>query len=168
MRSIIILLLTAISVITVWGQKTKVAIYIEDKSGKDYGEFAGEYLEHAIIKRGDYEVVNRTAAFSQQMDKEYGVQRSEPASETQIAKLGKQAGFHLVCAVRISAENGDKQYFISARLIDVASAEMKSSASPKWFAADSLYKFEQACENIAVSFFDKLVVFIEPEMLFVQ
>jgi formylglycine-generating enzyme required for sulfatase activity len=168
MKKIVTLLLTAMSVGAIWGQKTKVAIYAEDKSGKNYSEFACEYLEHAIAKRGTYEVVNQTGAFLQQINREQGTQRSETASETQIAKLGKQSGFHLVCAVRISAADGDKRYYISARLIDVASAKIERSISPKWFSSDYFYRFEQACENIATSFFDKLAVFIEPEMVFVQ
>jgi hypothetical protein len=151
MKKIMILLLAVMSAGVVFGQKQKVAIYTEDKSGKNYVEFAGEFLTNAIIKRGAYTVIECTAQFLKVLGKEQGFQRSGAVSESQIDKLGEQLGVQLVCAVKIDVMEG--QYFISAELIDVETAGIKGTAKPKRFSADNLDEFEKACEKVVASLF---------------
>jgi hypothetical protein len=152
-RILIILLFALLSGTIVFGQegKKKVAIYTDDKSGKNYVEFAGEFLTNAIVKRGVYEAYERTDAFLQLINKEQEYQRSGTVSEDQIAKLGKQLGVQLVCAVRIGV--ADEQYFISAKLINVETAGIEGSSRPQWFSAGDFLGFEKACENITTSMF---------------
>jgi hypothetical protein len=157
MKQILILMLALMTSSAVFGQesKKKVAIYTDDKSGKNYVEFAGEFLTNAIVKRGDYEAYERTNVFLQLISKEQGYQRSGAVSEDRIAKLGKQLGVQLVCAVRIGVTDG--QYFISAKLINVETASIEGSSRPQWFSAGDFTGFEKACENITASLFGERV-----------
>jgi hypothetical protein len=153
MKRILILMLALMYASVVFGQegKKKVAIYTDDKSGKNYVEFAGEYLTNAIVKRGVYEAYERTDAFLQLINREQGYQRSGSVSEDQIAKLGKQLGVQLVCAVKIGVTDG--QYFISAKLINVETAGIEGSSHPQWFSTGDFPGFEKACENVTASMF---------------
>jgi formylglycine-generating enzyme required for sulfatase activity len=180
MKRILIFMIVLLSGTIVFGQegKKKVAIYTDDKSGKNYVEFAGEFLTNAIVKRNDYEAYERTKDFLQLISKEQEYQRSGAVSEDQIASLGKQLGVQLVCAVIIGVADG--QYFISAKLIDVETAGIESSSRPQLFSAGDYAGFEKACEEVAASLFgasssasDNISGNIqrrlaEPEMVFVQ
>ena len=132
-------------------EKEKVAIYTEDKSGRDYADFAGEHLVNAIVKRGTYDAYERTSAFLNLLNKEQGYQRSGAVDDSQIAKLGVQLGVQLVCAVKIGIMDG--QPFISAKLIDVESAGIKATARPAMFTFGNFEGFEAACDKIITSMF---------------
>ncbi len=48
-----------------WSQSEKqmVAIYTIDESGEGYAAFVGDFVTNAIVKRGEYVAVERTAQF---------------------------------------------------------------------------------------------------------
>jgi formylglycine-generating enzyme required for sulfatase activity len=137
----------------VWGQnaKEKVAIYTDDKSGRNYVDFAGDYITNAIVKRGVYDAFERTGDFLKLINQEQAYQRDGSVSEDEIAKLGAQLGVKLVCAVKIGTIDGS--YFISAKLIDVETAGIKGTARPTIFTVGDLVGFEQACEKVTASLF---------------
>jgi hypothetical protein len=151
MKKVMILMLAIMSASAVLGQKPKVAIYTDDKSGKNYADFAGEFLTNAIVKRGTYEAYERTADFLNLINKEQGYQRSGAVSESQIAKLGEQLGVEMVCAVKIGMM--DDKAFISAKLIDVETSGIKGTARPVMFSVGDYNGFEKACEAITASMF---------------
>ncbi|GHT44468.1 hypothetical protein AGMMS49965_20180 [Bacteroidia bacterium] len=153
MKKTFILLLALCCVSAAFGQesKQKVAIYTDDKSGKNYAEFAGEFLTNAIVKRGAYDAFERTDAFLNLIGKEQGYQRSGAVDDSKIAKLGAQLGVQLVCAVKIGLMDG--QPFISAKLIDVETAGIKGTARPKIFSVGDFEGFEAACDAITASMF---------------
>jgi hypothetical protein len=153
MKRVLIILLGVMSTSMVWGQteKEKVAIYTTDNSGQNIVEFVGDFLTNAIVKRGTYVAIERTAQFLQELNKEQTFQRTGAVDDSQISRLGKNMGVQLVCVVKIGKSG--EQLFISARLIDVETATLKSSARPVRFDADDWDGIEKACENITASMF---------------
>lgn len=140
------------SVSIVQGQdKQKVAIYTTDDSGENIVEFVGEFLTDAIVKRGTYIAVERTTQFLKELNKEQSYQRSGQVDDDQISRLGKQMGVQLVCVVKIGKSG--EQLFISARLIDVETATLKSTARPVRFDSDNWAEIEKSCETITASLF---------------
>ncbi|MDR3328316.1 MAG: SUMF1/EgtB/PvdO family nonheme iron enzyme [Prevotellaceae bacterium] len=153
MKKAFILLLAVMCAGVVFGQpgekKQKVAIYTDDQSKKGYAEFAGEMLTNAIVKRGTYSAMERTSVFLTQINKEHAYGRSGAVDEKTIASVGKQLGVQFVCAVKIGVMDG--QYFISARLVEVETAEISGTARPKTFTGIS--DIEAACDAVIASMF---------------
>ncbi|MDR0940879.1 MAG: DUF1566 domain-containing protein [Bacteroidales bacterium] len=153
MKKTLICMLALLCAGIAFGQnaKEKVAIYTEDKSGRNYAEFAGEFLTNSIVKRDIYAAYERTADFLNMLSKEQGYQRSGTVLDSDIAKLGAQLGVDLVCAVKIGLI--DNQPFISARLIDVETGNLQATAKPHMFQFGNLTGFETSCENVTKSMF---------------
>lgn len=153
MRKLILVFSILLCILASYAQTTKqkVAIYTDDKSGKNYADFAGEFLTNAIVKRGVYDAYERTADFLNLLSQEQGYQRSGAVNESQIAKLGVQLGVQLVCAVKIGLM--DNQLFISAKLIDVETGGIKGTARPAMFTIGDFDGFEKVCEKITASMF---------------
>jgi hypothetical protein len=144
---ILIVALCAFGVLASLGQnKTaqpkKVAVYVI--GGDSIGEFVGAYLVDAITHNSGYTAVERTAEFLSALNREHEYQRTGTVDDEQIAKLGKQFGVKLVCAVKIG-KLGDKQ-FVQARLVDAETATVRNSAKPFSFTLDNL---EEVCVSIA-------------------
>jgi hypothetical protein len=132
-------------------QKEKVAIYTTDNSGQNIVEFVGDFLTNAIVKRGQYMAIERTAQFLAELNKEQSFQRGGAVDDSQISRLGKNMGVQLVCVVKIGKSG--EQLFISARLVDVETAALKSTARPVRFDADNWDEIEKSCETITASMF---------------
>jgi hypothetical protein len=114
-------------------------------------EFVGDFLTNAIVKRGQYIAVERTAQFLVELNKEQNFQRTGAVDDNQISRLGKNMGVQLVCVVKIG--KGGEQLFISARLVDVETAALKAAARPVRFDADNWDEIEKSCEAITASMF---------------
>jgi formylglycine-generating enzyme required for sulfatase activity len=150
MKKTLILILAVLSAGILSSQeKKKIAIYTEDISGKNYVEFVSEFITDAIVKRGVYKTCECSDAFLELSNSEKKPQNNWTVGK--IAKLGSQLGVQLICAVKIAITDG--QYFISAKLIDVNTADIKGSARPQLFAGGNSASFEEACEKITVSLF---------------
>lgn len=181
MKRIAFLLFALVCTGTILGQenKQKVAVYITDNSTLNAGEFAGDFLVNAIVKRSTYLAVERTSDFLKELNKEQQYQRTGSVDDNQISKLGKQFGVQLVCVVKLGKMG--EGYFMSARLIDVETATLLASARPQKFG--NLDDIEKTCEAVTASMFDEKGIStstssnakgntqrhpVEPEMVLVQ
>lgn len=155
MKKIMILLLAVICTGVIFGQtqthasKKKVGIYIVDDSKMNMGDFAGDFMVKAIVKRGAYIAVDRTANFLQQLKKEQSFQQSGQVDGNELARLGENAGVNYVCMVRVGAMG--TQYFMSARLVDVETAYVEGIARPQKFTI--VDEIEKTCEAVTASLF---------------
>jgi hypothetical protein len=155
MKKLLILALAVMSVGAVSGQavKKKVAVYTVDVSGQNIVEFVGDYVTNAIVKRGTYAAIERTAQFLEELGREQGFQRSGAVDDGQISKIGKNMGVHYVCVVKVAVSGAQKEHFISSRLIDVETAELASSSRPIRIDVRDWDAIEKSCEDVTASLF---------------
>lgn len=112
--------------LTAVAQQKKVAVYV---TGEDVGvnKVLGSKLVAAIARSNEYSAIERTDAFLSQLAKEQSYQRTGAVDDSEISRLGKQFGVQYVCVATVSkAFNED---YISARLIDVETAQVERTAS---------------------------------------
>ena len=128
-----------------------VAVYTIDNSGDNIVEFVGDFLTNAIVKQGEYIAVERTAQFLAELNKEQDFQRTGAVDDSQISRLGKNMGVQLVCVVKIS--RSADQLFMSARLVDVETAALESTARPVRFDPNDWNEIETSCEKLVGSMF---------------
>lgn len=104
----------------------KVAVYV---MGDDSGinKVFGSELVSAIARSEEYTAVERTSAFLAELGKEQNYQRTGNVDDTELSRLGKQFGVQYICVAAVTEAFDDK--YLSARLIDVESAQVESSAS---------------------------------------
>jgi hypothetical protein len=146
MKKTLILLLAIMSTSISYSQtKQKVAVYV---TGAEEGinEFMGAYLVDAIVHSSNYLAVERTADFLRELNKEQSYQLSGAVDDDQISQLGKQFGVQFVCVAKVG-KIGEKQ-FVSARLIDVETATVKSSTKPVLFTTEDI---DKSCAAVAIS-----------------
>lgn len=134
--------------------KPKVAVYTTDESDYNIGAFVGDFLINAIVKRGEYIAIERTAQFLSEINKEQSFQRTGAVDDSQISRLGKNMGVQYVCVVKVARVGA--QLFMSARLIDVETAEVKSTARPVSFNPDNLQDMESSCDDLVASMFGRV------------
>ncbi|MBR1878883.1 MAG: hypothetical protein IJ814_07790 [Paludibacteraceae bacterium] len=124
MRKLLIVLLSALS-LTAFAQQKKVAVYVVG-SEDGINKVLGSKLSIALGRHG-YSVTERTSDFLSVIAKEQSYQRTGTVDDEEISRIGKQFGAQLVCVVTI------KKIFnlpyVSARLIDVETAEVEGAAS---------------------------------------
>lgn len=125
MRKLLIILLSAIS-LTTFAQQKKVAVYV---TGQESGinKVLGDQLVAGFAQSGKYIAIERTASFLAELGKEQNYQRTGAVDDNELSRLGKQFGVQLVCVADISDVFGQK--YISARLIDVESAEVVNTSN---------------------------------------
>ena len=111
---------------TVFAQTKKVAVYVK---GQDSGinKVLGDRLVSAFTNNGEYIAVERTDSFLAELGKEQSYQRNGAVNDKEISSLGKQFGVQLVCVVDVLKIYGEN--YVSARLIDVETAEVVSAAN---------------------------------------
>ena len=119
-----VVLLTLPLLIT--AQNKKVAVYV---MGEDAGvnKVLGSKLQTAIASSEEYTAIERTAAFLAELSKEQKYQRTGAVDDNDISRLGKQFGVQYVCVAAVSEAFNEK--YITARLIDVESAQVEGTAS---------------------------------------
>lgn len=107
-------------------QTKKVAVYVK---GQDSGinKVLGDRLVSAFKQTGGYIAIERTDSFLAEISKEQAYQRNGTVDDKEISSLGKQFGAQLVCVVVISPIFNEN--YVSARLIDVETAEVVSIAN---------------------------------------
>lgn len=125
MRKLFIILLSVLS-LTAFAQEKKVAVYV---TGQESGanKVLGDQLVAAFAKSGRYAAIERTSSFLAELNKEQSYQRSGAVNDNEIARLGVQFGVDYVCVADITEAFGEK--YISARLIDVETAEVENTHS---------------------------------------
>lgn len=141
LKSILIILLSCLTM-TGFAQQKKVAVYV---TGQQTGvnKVLGDKLVEAFAKSGKYIAIERTASFLAELGKEQNYQRTGAVDDNELSRLGKQFGVQLVCVADISEVFGQK--YVSARLIDVESAEVvnSSNTSSNLGSMDELLKVSQ-------------------------
>lgn len=125
MKKLFILLLSALS-LTAVAEPKKVAVYV---TGDDAGinKVLGNKLVSAIGRDEKYSVIERTDDFLAAIAKEQSYQRTGAVDDEEISKIGKQFGVEFVCVTTIN--NAFDIPYISARMIDVETAEIEGAAN---------------------------------------
>lgn len=134
MKKLLILLLSILS-ITAFAQKKKVAVYVIGKDA-DWNSAVENHLTDSITHSGKYENIERTAAFLEELSKEHKYQSTGVVDDKELSKIGKQHGVDYVCVASIF-DVWDSEKYISARMIDVESAEVVVSSSSNGTIANS-------------------------------
>jgi hypothetical protein len=66
-------------------------------TGRRPGELLGTLVLEALINSGMYVAIERSEEFLKQLDNEHLKQRSGAVDESQVSRLGRQAGVGFVC-----------------------------------------------------------------------
>ena len=119
MKKLLVIFLSMFSLIAL--SQKKVAIYVMGENA-GVNKVFGSKLVSAIARSEKYTAIERTSAFLAELSKEQNYQRTGAVDDDEISRLGKQFGVQYVCVADISDVFGEK--FISARLIDVETAEV--------------------------------------------
>lgn len=106
--------------------KQKVAIYVTGDVESGYKKVIGSKLVTGITRSDNYVAVERTADFLSELTREQDYQMSGAVSDNQIARIGQQFGVRYVLVAEISEIF--ESIFISARMIDVQTAQILKSA----------------------------------------
>lgn len=102
--------------------QTKVAVYVVESTIDDgVKKIIGSEMVSAIVANKDYQAVERTPVFLEQLSKEqnYG-------DDQQISQIGKLIGVDNVCVVDITAIQSS--YYVQARLLEVNEAIVLATA----------------------------------------
>ncbi|MDR2126542.1 MAG: hypothetical protein LBP63_06920 [Prevotellaceae bacterium] len=126
MKRLLIVSLAIMSAGFIFGQQ-KVAVYIAGDGDVGIKKVLGDQLVAAIANSGKYIAIERTASFLAELGKEQNYQRTGAVDDSELSRLGKQFGVQLVCIADISEVFNSK--YVSARLIDVESAEVVNAAN---------------------------------------
>ena len=111
---------------TVAAQEQNVAVYVTGPQ-PSINKILGDQFVKSFAQSGDYKAIERTASFLTELNKEQSYQEGGAVDNNQITRLGKQFGAQLVCVVEALDAFG--QYYVSARLIAVETAEVLNSSN---------------------------------------
>lgn len=106
--------------------KEKVAVYVTGDAEAGVKKVLGAKLVTAVTRSKAYTAVERTADFLNEIAKEHDYQLTGAVSDKQIALLGQQFGVRYVLVADVSEVF--ESTFISARFINVTTAEVTNSA----------------------------------------
>jgi hypothetical protein len=102
--------------------QTKVAVYVVESSvDEGIKKIIGSEMVSAIVANKEYQAVERTPVFLEQLSKEQNVDEDQ-----QISQIGKQIGVDNVCVVDITSFQSS--YYIQARLLEVNEAVVLATA----------------------------------------
>jgi hypothetical protein len=139
MKKVSVLLLALMCAGVVFGQQ-KVAVYVTGGENAGINKVLGDQLVAAFTNSGRYIAIERTSSFLAELGKEQNYQRTGAVDDNELSRLGKQFGVQLVCVAEVNDVFGQK--YVSARLIDVESAEVinTSNANSTLSSMDELMK----------------------------
>lgn len=125
MKNVLVSIFLLLAMI-VAAQEQNVAVYV---TGPQPGinKILGDQFVKSFAQSGDYKAIERTASFLTELNKEQSYQEGGAVDNNQITRLGKQFGAQLVCVVEVLDAFG--QYYVSARLIAVETAEVLNSSN---------------------------------------
>jgi|GEM_PF-2295536 len=153
-----ILLFTLMCAGVIFGQHQKVAVYVTGGQDAGINKVLGDQLVAAFANSGKYIAIERTSSFLAELGKEQNYQRTGAVDDNELSRLGKQFGVQLVCVAEVSEvesfnskdlfgrSNTTNNKYVSARLIDVESAEVinTSNASSSLGNMKELLKVSQS------------------------
>jgi hypothetical protein len=106
--------------------KEKIAVYVTGNVRANEKKALGTKILVELINSGRYRAVERSEDFVKELDREQSKQMSGAVDDNQITTIGKQFGVQVICVADLTPAFGS--YVISARLIDVESAEIMAIA----------------------------------------
>jgi len=109
-------------------------------------------------RRGDFIVVERSEAFTAQINKEHGAPQSDHVREDQIARMGRQFGVGHIAI--ISMEYAMSSHNISTRLVNIETASVER-ASQVYSQSDEFNDLRDIAFNMARSIIAKNEVELE-------
>lgn len=121
-RLLLFVLLFLAVIVSISAQTKKVAVYMTSSTNSSISKVLGDKLVTAFAQSGKYIAVERTSSFLSKLSNEQIYQRTGVVSDNEIAALGVQFGVNYVCVAEVTDVFDEK--FISARLIDVETAEI--------------------------------------------
>ena len=109
----------------------KMAVYVtggsrDDRVGNAFYSYTLEALFTRSKKLGNFKVIERSEAFTRQIDREQTTQRSGHVDDNQIARLGKQYGIQNILLANI--DKPMSAYNISGRIINIESASVDNAS----------------------------------------
>lgn len=150
MKKIFTIVVLAAMALTAYAQQKKVAVYVDGDKG---AKVLASKLTTAILNNcTEYTAVERTAAILAEISKEQAYQHSGAVDDEELSRLGKQFGVQYVCAATMT-EVFNEQY-ISARLIDVESAQVERAVN-KSANIQSLDEAQEVASSLANALFAK-------------
>lgn len=145
MRKIILLLILSLFSITIFAQQKKVAVYVTGEDAS-LNKVVASKLVAAIARTDEFSVVERSSEFQAALTSELLYEHAGEVDENEIARLGKQYGVSLVCVANVF--QAFKEQYISARIIDVESAQVIRTASSSG-SVQTLADLINAASNLA-------------------
>jgi hypothetical protein len=117
------------------------------------------YTLEALFTRsganGDFIVVERSNAFTRQIDREQGKQRSGSVADGEISRMGKQYGIEEICIASIEPVMGT--YNINARLVNVERASVVNASELRHLKEGSANGSLNALRTIAISMVEDMI-----------
>lgn len=126
---------------------SKVAVYVTKTGNRDVDIILADQLVAGFAHSGKYIAIERTQSFLSQISKEQGYQYSGAVDDDDLTRLGKQFGVQYVCVAKTTSWSGD--YYINARLIDVATAEIVNTYSVEGIKLSTSQSVVNVATNIA-------------------
>lgn len=107
----------------------KKAVYVQGERSLSRNALYTYTLEALFTRsryNGDFAVVERSEAFTRQIDREQSKQHSGSVSDSEISRMGKQYGISEICIASIEPVMGT--YNINARLVNVEKASVVNAS----------------------------------------
>ncbi len=131
----------------------KAALYATESSDENLAKVVCSHIIKSLNFDGTYKAVERTEQMLKLLNKEHEYQRSGAVDDSQIASLGQQLGVDVVVVVDISSLG--EEAFVSAKIIDVTTAEIISSGS------EAMEKIGLAAAKAAADKVSKQLLFLD-------
>jgi len=137
----------------------KKAVYVQGENQNSITNALYTYTLEALFTRsrynGDFMVVERSEAFTRQIDREHGKQRSGSVADSEISRMGKQYGIEEICIASI--EPVMDTYSINARLVNVERASVVNASALRNLKKDSEAVKLSELRNIAVQMVEDMI-----------
>jgi len=138
----------------------KKAVYVQGESQSILVTNAlYTYTLEALFTRsrynGDFVVVERSDAFTRQIEREHGKQRSGSVADSEISRMGKQYGIEEICIASIELVMGT--YSINARLVNVERANVVNASELRSLKGDLGTVKLNELRNIAVQMVEDMI-----------
>ena len=124
-NKLILVVFLACLIMTSFAQK-KVAVYVTGEDAS-INKVLSSKLISAIARSQQYTAIERTEAILAELNKELNYQQTGAVDDDELSRLGKQFGVQYVCVATVYPALGEQ--YISARLINVETAQVERSAS---------------------------------------
>ena len=109
--------------------RPRIAVYVTGTENEAMSRSLGTFVLNAIAKTNRYTPIERSEAFLAEIASEQIKQRSGAIDDSQISRLGMQAGVQFICVADVASAQGD--FHLSIRILDVETAEVVAvSVSP--------------------------------------